>query len=57
MIANGAAAALEACEELRVVSLDIRGVQMYLVERATVTQTFHRYQRKSTGSSKYRCLF
>ena len=30
---------------------------MYLVERATVTHTFHRYQRKSTGSSKYRCLF
>ena len=28
MIANGAAAALEACEELRVVSLDIRGAHM-----------------------------
>ena len=51
MIANGAAAALEACEELRVVSLD-RDACTYLVERAIVTQTFHRYQTKSTGSSK-----
>ena len=41
MIASGAAAALEACEELRVVSLDIRGAHMYLVGRAMVTHTVH----------------